>query len=131
VRATVQQALQQRRATGGIVPLAVEGRGELTAAVDQLRDLEQLGLDLLEDSLGLRLVQQRRDPAQLEGIEDVLMLGPAAPDPGARRRTGQPATAARRPGSERPRTCWLLESMASATENSSWASASSAEPSAA
>src|SRR5699024_115058 len=85
VRATVQQALQQRRTAGGIVPLAVEGRGEVTAAVDELRDLEQLGLDLLEDSLGLRLVQQSRDPDQLEGIEDVLLLGPAAPDDVERR----------------------------------------------
>src|SRR5699024_4504510 len=40
VRATVQQAPQQGRATCGVLPLAVEGGGELAAVVDQARDVE-------------------------------------------------------------------------------------------
>src|SRR5699024_9787853 len=68
VGATVQQCVQDGRALRGVLPQAVERGGEVTAVVDQAGDLEEISLDLLEDALGLRLLQEGGDSQQLEGI---------------------------------------------------------------
>src|SRR5690606_20876508 len=79
VHAALEQPAQQHRPTSGFVPSPVEGRGEVPAAVDQAGGLEELPLDLLQHSLAQGEVEEGRDPEQLEGVEDVLLLGPASP----------------------------------------------------